>query len=209
MSLEPLNARSGERHTHESGSISEALLCPTCEQPVSPELHRIIQGKERARAAEIERGLQARFASGMAKIEATKKAEVESARKNAAAQIEKAKREAATREAAIRQQAAKTAKAAFAPKLAEAEQQIKALKADQRAAIDQRLREQREALDKARVEAVNAEKATAYSERMRLDAKLQELTRQLQKKTANEVADLAEVDLYKMLKSEFAVDNIL
>jgi hypothetical protein len=198
MSLETLNARSTERHTHESGSISdEGLLCPTCDQPVSPEKFEDIQGKERARAAKIERTLQARFAGEMAKVEATKKAEVAKAKQEAAAQIEKVKREAAN-----------AAKAALAPKLAEAEQQIKSLKADQKAVIDQRLKEQREALDKARVEAVNAEKATGYAERMRLDAKLQELTRQLQRKTANEIGDKAEVDLYTALKSEFLTDNI-
>jgi hypothetical protein len=135
-------------------------ISPTCCQPVSEEQFEQIQvrieGEERARAAKIERTLQARFAGEMAKAEATKKAEVEKARKDAAAQIEKAKRDAE-----------KTAKAALAPKVAEAERQIKSLKAEQQAVIDQRLHEQREALDRARVEAVNAEKAAAYAERMR------------------------------------------
>jgi hypothetical protein len=185
MTIETLTARSAERHTHESVSAEQAV-CPLCDQPVSPEkfdeIQVRIEGQERASAAKLERTLQARFADEMAKVEAAKKAQI----------------------AAIRQEAAKTAKAALAPKLAEAEQQIKSLKADQQAVIDQRLQEQREALDKARVEAVNAEKSAAHTERMRLDARLQELTRQLQKKTAHEVADVAEVDLYKMLKSEFS-----
>jgi hypothetical protein len=185
MSLENLNTRSAERHTHESASVSvdEALLCPTCSQPVSQEqfdqIQVRIEGEERARAAKIERTLQARFAGEMAKAEA------------------KAKRDAE-----------KTAKAALGSKLTEAEQQIKSLKADQQAAVDRRLREQREALDKARVEAVHAERATAHAERMRLEAKLGELTRQLQNRTANQVGDVAEVDLYKTLKSEFPSDNI-
>jgi hypothetical protein len=114
MSLEPLNARAAEL-TRESGSISadEALLCPTCFQPISQEQFEQIQvrieGEEHARAAKIERTLQARFAGEMAKVEATKKAEVEKAKQDAAAQIEKVKREAAN-----------AAKAALAPKLAEA-----------------------------------------------------------------------------------------
>lgn len=188
MTIETIKARSAERDIHEDGrvSVGEALLCPLCEQPVNPDKFEEIQGKERARAVTIERTLQARFAGEMAKAEAAKKAQI----------------------AAIRQEAVKTAKAALAPKFAEAEQRIKSLKADQQAAIDRRLKEQREALDKAKVEAVNAEKAVAHAERMRLDAKLQELTRQLQKKTANEIGDISEVDLYKILKSEFTADNI-
>ena len=96
MTIKNIAARSAE-HPHESGSISadEALLCPTCFQPITQEQFEQIQvrieGEERARAAKIERTLHARFAGEMAKVEATKKAEVEKARKDAAAQIEKAK----------------------------------------------------------------------------------------------------------------------
>jgi uncharacterized protein DUF2130 len=202
MSLDPINARAGERHTHKSGSISvDEPVCPTCDQPISQEKFEEIQvrieGEERARAAKIERTLQARFTDEMAKVEAIKKAEVEKARKDAAAQIEKAKREAA-----------KTAKAALAPKLAEAEKQIKSLKADQQAVIDQRLQVQREALDKAKAKAVSDEKAKAYEERLRLEEKLQELTRQLQKKTAHELGEPAEFDLYETLRAEFHGDQI-
>jgi hypothetical protein len=135
-------------------------------------------------------------------------AEVEKARKNATAQIEKASREAATREAAIRQEAAKTAKAALAPKLAEAEQQIKALRASQEAAISQRLQVQRETLDKAKAKAVSDEKAKAYEEKLRLEEKLQELTRQIQKKTAHELGEPGEFDLYETLRAEFRGDQI-
>jgi uncharacterized protein with PIN domain len=80
MTIESIKARSAE-HTHESGSISvDEALCPTCDQPISQEKFEEIQvrieGEERTRAAKIERTLQARFAGEMAKVEATKKAEV-------------------------------------------------------------------------------------------------------------------------------------
>src|SRR5260370_30173622 len=157
MSLENLKARSAE-HTNESGSISvDETVCPTCDQPITQEKFEEIQvrieGEERARAAKIERTLQARFAGEMSRVEATKKAEVEKARKDAAAQVEKAKREAATREAAIRQEAAKTAKAALAPKLAEAEKakkaaeaKVKEVKTNQDVLVTQRLAGQPEIL---------------------------------------------------------------
>ncbi len=199
MTIETITARSAERHTHESGSISaeEALLCPTCNQSVSQEQFEQIQvrieGEERTRAAKIERTLQARFA----------------------AQIEKAKQEAAAREAAIRQQATKAATAALAPKIAEAEKvkkaaeaMVKEVKASQEAAISQRLLAQREALDKQKAKAISDEKAKAYEERLRLEEKLQELTRQLQKKTAHELGEPAEFDLYEILRSQFGGDNI-
>jgi hypothetical protein len=180
MTIETINARSVERHTHESGSISvDEALCPTCDQPVSPEKFEQIQvrieGEERARAAKIERTLQARFAGEMAKVEATKKAEVEKARKDAAAQIEKAKREVAAREVAIRQEATKAATAVLAPKIAEA---------------------------------VNSEKQRSYAEKLKLTEQLDDMKRRLEKKTAGELGDEAEIDLFEALKREFTGDQI-
>jgi hypothetical protein len=71
-----------------------------------------------------------------------------------------------------------------------------------------RLREQREALEAAKTEAVNAEKSAAYKEKLKLSAKVEELQRALDKKTAEELGEDAEIDLFEDLKGAFHSDRI-
>jgi hypothetical protein len=70
------------------------------------------------------------------------------------------------------------------------------------------LQAQRETLEKARAEAVAAERTKAYADRMRLDTQLQDLQRQLQRKTANELGEEGEVDVFEALRREFRHDTI-
>ena len=153
--------------------------CPYCGQPISRKEFREIQTRmrdeERARVAEVERGLQEKFARESAKAEATKKSE-----------IDKAKRDAAKA----------------------AEEQVKALKATLDATIAERLVTQQEAADKRLTEAVAAERTKAYGERMQLDAQLADLQRRLQRRTANELGETGEVDLFEVLVTEFPADQI-
>jgi hypothetical protein len=185
LSIESLTI---EQHTH-----VDELACPTCDQPVSPELYEEIQARERDRLAIVERELAQRFA-----------------RENAEA-LEKEKRDAAVREAAARNEAANTTRAELAPKLAEmekaktvAEQQANALRENQ----DKRLQEQREALEKAHVEAMNAEKAKSFAHNQKLEERVQQLQRQLQEKPAHELGEGAEIDLFEELRRAFPGDLI-
>ncbi|MCH8242906.1 MAG: DUF2130 domain-containing protein, partial [Planctomycetes bacterium] len=57
-------------------------------------------------------------------------------------------------------------------------------------------------------DAVNAEKSKAFNENLKFEEKLQELQRKLQKKTAEELGEGAEVDLFEALKTEFPSDQI-
>jgi hypothetical protein len=82
------------------------------------------------------------------------------------------------------------------------------LKASQDTSIKRRLQAQRETLEKVKAEAVAAERTKAYAQRMRLDTQLQELQRQLQRKTANELGEEGEVDLFEALRREFRHDTI-
>jgi hypothetical protein len=75
-------------------------------------------------------------------------------------------------------------------------------------ALNARLQEQREVLEKHNAAALNAEKAGAFEERQKLESSLQDLQRQLQKKTAEELGEGAEVDLFEELKAEFPGDVI-
>ena len=67
---------------------------------------------------------------------------------------------------------------------------------------------QRETLEKAKAEAVATERTKAYAERMRLDTQLQDLQRKLQRKTANELGEEGEADVFEALRREFRQDTI-
>jgi hypothetical protein len=66
----------------------------------------------------------------------------------------------------------------------------------------------RQTLEKAKAEAVAAERTKAYGERMRLDTQLQDLQRRLQRNTANELGKESEVDVFEALRRDFPHDTI-
>jgi len=208
MSLLPLLIGS---ETVRHAIAADELLCPTCDQPVTPQKFEEIQARERERAAIVEHELEDRFARAMAEGEAARKAEIESIRKEAAAAVEQANHDAAVREASIREEAAKSIRAEITPKLAEleeskrlAEQRVKEVTENQ----DKRLQEQREALESAHKEALNAEKANAFSHNQKLEEKVEQLQRQLQEKTAHELGEGAEINLFEELKRAFPHNQI-
>lgn len=132
------------------------------------------------------------------------------------------KEEAAASEARIRKEAEaavtlklqeridgiEQAKAEAEAKASAAAQQVNALKTEHSEQLAQRLAEQREALEQARTEAVNAEKSAAFEEKIKLSSKVEELQRALDKKTAEELGEGAEIDLFETLKAEFDGDRI-
>jgi hypothetical protein len=89
-----------------------------------------------------------------------------------------------------------------------AETELRELRDRHEGVVGERVQEVREALEREKVEAVNMEKARAYEENLKLSGKVQELQRQLDNKTAEELGDGAEVDLYEALKGEFPDDRI-
>lgn len=188
--------------------------CPWCDQTIPHEkLNQIrarIEAKERERSAEVERHIKEQ----VVREKALARAEVEAIQKQAAAALEKEKLEATKKEAAAREEARKAAEAAMAKKLAESErakkateQQLLAVKAAQEKQLAKGLKEQREVLEKASTEAVNAERAKAFKDKLKLEGKLQEMQRQLQQKTAEELGEGAELDLFEVLKGEFRHDR--
>jgi hypothetical protein len=156
--------------------------CPVCSSVISAEALASILGEQAAHDVEIRRQAETQFAS---------------------------------REAAIRREATATANAANAGKLAEAtearkaaEQAVKDAKATFDAALRERLETAAEAAAKARVEAVNAVTERFFGENLRLQERVLELQRMLEKKTANELGDAGEVDLFDLLIAEFPADQI-
>lgn len=228
VSAQPSLQQSAKPHLHVQDE-----QCPLCEQPIpqerSKEITERIAAKERRQQAEI----NARVLREKAVAEAKAKLEIETVRQQGLAAVEAAKGEAATREATAREEGKRVAEAALQANLAEAQEATKTanelgaslkaqleqsraqhsaaiqqMKVSQAAVLNQRLQEQRQALEKASTEAVNAEKARAFEKESKLEATLQEVTRKLQKKTAEELGEGAEVDLFEQLKAEFPDDTI-
>lgn len=190
------------------------------EQQAKEQREALEKTKQEAAAREAVAREEARKAAEA--ISAAKIAEAEQAKKVAEQHakdqgeaLEKTKLEAAAKEAVAREESRKTVEAALGPRIAEAEhakkvaeEQLQIAKTDQENVLNQRLKEQRDALEKANAEAVNAERAKAFNEKLKVEGKLQEVTRQLQQKSAEELGEGAEVDLFETLKSEFPDDKI-
>jgi hypothetical protein len=149
---------------------------------VSPEVYAAIIGEQAARDAEIERAAEARFAS---------------------------------REATIRREATAAANAVLAPKLAEAaqakeaaEEHARVIEANVEAILKERLDAQAETAAKAQDVAISAVTVKHFAEVQRLLEKNREMERLLEKKTANELGEAGEVDLFELLMTEFPADQI-
>lgn len=118
-------------------------------------------------------------------------------------QVNQAVRAKAEIEAAARERIA----AAESAKLA-AENEAKTAKENHEAVMNQRLQEQREALDKASAAALSARDAKHFDENQKLKDKLDEAIRKLEQKTADELGEGAHLDLLEELKDRFEGDRI-
>jgi hypothetical protein len=127
------------------------------------------------------------------------------ARVNAARQEATAAAETAMRE---RVASAEQAKAEAEGKLHAAEEQNRQLQQSHSAQLEHRLQEQREALTKDKDKAILDTEARTFTERQKLQSTVQELTRQLEKMTAQERGEGAEIDLFEALKGAFEGDRI-
>jgi hypothetical protein len=70
------------------------------------------------------------------------------------------------------------------------------------------LQNEREIWQKHVDDAVNAEKAASYEERLKIQTKFEDLKRAYDQKTAEELGEGAEIDLHEALKAEFEGDRI-
>lgn len=85
--------------------------------------------------------------------------------------------------------------------------QAETLKADQEQAIARRVQEARHALEKDHTQKQNEKDAAHAAETQKLTSKVADLARQLEKKTAEELGEGAEVQLFDDLKAEFEPDG--
>ena len=138
-------------------------------------------------------------------------AAIEKAKQDADARIDVARQEAtAVAETAMREKitGAEQAKAEVEAKLLATEEQKRQLQVSYSTQLEQRLQEQREALSKDKDKAILETDARTFAERQRLQVTVQDLTRQLEKVTAHERGEGAEIDLFEALKGAFEGDRI-
>ena len=205
--------------------------CPWCGQPIAHEkfieIKARIRANERARTRDLERRLRDEQDAVLAQVQAAAELQINKANKLFEAQAAEARRKAdAAIKAANKQvqslvraardeerkksRAAVVAASAETARLrAEADQRLAEQRAHDDDVLKARLREQRDALDKATVEAINAEKAKAFTDRQKLEARLAQLQRQVAHNAAAELGECAELNLYEQLRDEFPGDTIV
>jgi hypothetical protein len=191
MSLHQLNRQALKPHVHAQGD-----LCPLCEQPIAQDIARRIEAKAREQQ-------EAAVAQARAEMAAAAEQAVAAARGEARAQAEAA---ATARLADIQARLAQAEQAR-----SEAAAQIAALKAEQQAAIERRVAEieeklvrQKEDLQREKEAAVLTEKAKV----LKLTSELADLQRKLEGRSAHELGEGSEIDLFEQLRTTFEGDRI-
>jgi len=134
------------------------------------------------------------------------------------AEVAKLKEDAAQEALRIRQEALETAKGSVQEQMtakeeALAEATAKAANLGKQlsqltAQHEENIVAQREALEKAGEAAINAEKARAFEETQKMQNKLNDMQRALDKKSSEELGEGAEIDLFEALKADFPDDQI-
>jgi hypothetical protein len=171
---------------HDASPHAGEERCPWCDQEIPHEKFSAIRDriaeKERAQHAEMTARLKEDFAREKAAL---------------AAQMQEQFKAAAEAQMAARLQAAE----------AEITARLKA--ADEaRLAAETALAQQREALQQEKTAAVQAEQLKAYEERQKLQQKLELLQKQIENKTAQEIGEGPEADLFEVLRGAFEGDRI-
>ena len=193
--------------------------CPTCGQSIPSEradqVRARIETRERQLCELVSARLKEQFAHEREQLEASARATVESMQRDGAAAIEAVRQDALQKEAAAREEGAKAAEAVAQELVAHANRErlaafhrYEALRSDHDTIVEQRMEEAREAMEASRTEAVNALKMEYFEEKQRLTGKLEELARRLERKSADERGEAAEVHLFDALKDVFAGDHI-
>jgi hypothetical protein len=216
-----LTAAKAEAQAKEVEIRAEALQAAqaaVAEQLTTSENARLVsEAALQARIMEIEATKTAAEKQSIAlqaqldELRTTKDAEVAKMKDEAAAaavRIQQEATEAATvlvrDQIAAKDQAVADAEA----KSVEAEGKLAKLSEQHEVVLNERLGSQREILEKAKDEALNAERAKAFEDSQKLQNKVTELQRALDNKTAEELGEGAEVNLFEALKKEFPTDRI-
>jgi hypothetical protein len=170
--------------------------CPLCDQPIGQDTARRIEAKRREHEA-------AAFKQAQDKMAGVLEQKLAEAR----AQERKAAETALT--AKLTDMQARLAQELQAK--AAAAEQIAALKAEQQAAVQKQVAEALEAAQKQK-EDLQRQKETAVlaanSKVLKLQSELADMQRKLEGKTANELGEGSEIDLFEQLRAAFETDRV-
>ena len=167
--------------------------CPWCDQSIPHEKFSAI----RERIAQTEREQYAATTARLKEDFAREKAQL-------VTQLQEQAKAAAETEIATRLQAAE---AEIARRLKAADE-ARATADASRLAAETALNQQRELLEQEKTVAVLAEQAKAFDERQKLQEKLALLQKQIENKTAQDIGEGPEADLFELLRGAFEGDRI-
>jgi hypothetical protein len=190
MTLLQLN-RQSKPHAHAQGD-----LCPLCEQPIGQDIARRIEGRMREQQ-------EAAIAHARAEMAVAAEQAVAAARSEAKAQAEAAAMARLT-DMQARMVQAEQARAGAAA-------QIAALQAEQQAAVEKRVAEIQETLTRQKEDLQREKEVAILAEKqkvLKLTSELADLQRKLEGKTAHELGEGSEIDLFDQLRAAFEGDRI-
>lgn len=170
--------------------------CPLCEQPIGQDVARRIEARKREQ-------YQAALDQARAEADAAAEQRVLAARNDAKAAAEAAM---LGRLAEIQARLAETEQAKVS-----AQQQMAALKAEQEAAVEKRVADIQEGLLRQKEDLQREKEAQVLAEKakvLKLQSELQDMQRKLEGKTANELGEGSEIDLFEQLRDAFQGDRI-
>jgi hypothetical protein len=169
-----------------------------------------IKEAEDARAAAVQSSAELQVQLNQARADG--ETAIEKAKQDADARVNTARQEATAAAEATAQEkiaGAEQAKAEAEAKALAAEEQARVLKETHESQIEARVSEVRTALEADKAQAVNAAKAEAYEDKLKLSEQLAEVQRKLEKKTADELGEGAEINLLEALRSAFPDDKFV
>ena len=216
--IEALTLEAKQRETEIRNEATESAQAAVAEQIAGMEkVRQEAEENLKLRVSEAEaRGIVAEqkereLALQLDELRQSNKDEIERVRQGVAAEILIVRQATAEEtEARFREvlAARENAAAEAGARAREAEAKVLTLTDEHNASLEANLRTQRDLLEKAREDAVNAEKARAFEENQKLSNKVTDLQRVLESKTAEELGEGAEIDLFESLRKEFPDDDI-
>lgn len=193
------------KHSITSNSYQHLEVCPVCEQPIPHDIAEEVLNRLRDKEDAAIQREQKRFK--------------EAHEKELVLEVSKARKEESLKAAELVAQTRKDTEARMQEKVSKAEsvaedskrltEQLKASHENEKSeAVAEAEKEQREILDRVYLKKHQKEQASNFRRTQKLEKTVESLTRQLEEKTANELGEGAEIDLYEMLREQFEEDDI-
>ena len=174
--------------------------CPVCEQPIPNEQAKQVRSRMEAWDGERRAAMLEAFGRDKAEAEARARSEARSEAR-AAAEAALAQRLAEFQSRLAQEQQARAA----------VQEEIAALKAEQQIVVETRVAEAQETLARQKEDLQREKEAAVLAEKakvLKLTSELADLQRKLEGKSAHELGEGSEIDLYEQLRATFAGDRI-